>query len=259
MKTNVFHITYYDNNKSAYIQFIDCNFRCIGCIRKSFKWDHHLSRDELTTLERSNIKTLSLEDLKKLLKNVKASLGLKNAILGGGEPTIDPSFCNIIRLLSDLNINITILTNGYELGKLLECISRECLIELSIKSFDPTKFSIYTGRDLKTVLKNLKLVLEQGRNIVVETIYIPGFNDSADIEKLATYISNYSIDISLIIDEYIPIPNTPWRRPAAEELKEAKRLAQKYLENVIIRSSYPEFEVKPLGKVYLIYPFKADG
>jgi pyruvate-formate lyase-activating enzyme len=258
MKTNIFHITYYDNDKSVYIQFIGCNFRCIGCIRRSFKWDHHLPNDELTSLNKPGIKTLSLEDLEKLLRDVKDSLGLEKAVLGGGEPTVDPAFCKIIKLLSNLNLNVAILTNGYRLGELMEYIPRNCLIELSIKSIDPMKFFTYTGRDLETVLNNFKLILKYGINIIVETILIPGFNDPADIEKLAAYISSYSNDIPLIIDEYIPVPNAPWRRPIVEELRETKELTQKYLKNVIIRSSYPEFKMKPLGKVRLIYPTQMD-
>jgi hypothetical protein len=55
----------------------------------------------------------------------------------------------------------------------------------------------------------------------------------------------------MIIDEYVPVPTAPWRRPTYEELVEAKQRAEKHLMNVVLRSSYT---MKFKGKVYLIYP-----
>jgi hypothetical protein len=55
----------------------------------------------------------------------------------------------------------------------------------------------------------------------------------------------------MIIDEYVPVPTAPWRRPTLEELNEARKRAERHLKNVKIRSSYT---MQRLGNVYLVYP-----
>jgi len=256
MKTLIYHITYYDYDRSIYIQFAKCNFKCVGCIRNRFSWDHHLYEEKgFRELRKLSIETLSLEEFADIVKNVEKELGLKRAVLGGGEPTIDPAFCNIVKVLSDLGLEIAILTNGYLLHKVLNCIPKGSTVELSVKSIHPKKFAFYTKRsedDLREVLKNMKLVLQSDLKLVIETILIPDFNNAEDVELLAQYIaSSLGNYIPMIIDEYVPVPTAPWRRPTYEELVEAKQRAEKHLMNVILRSSYT---MKFKGKVYLIYP-----
>lgn len=257
MKTLVYHITYYDYDKSLYIQFARCNFGCLGCIRKRYLWDHHIYKDsDAGGFEVQRFNTLSLEEFVEIIEKVYVEKGLKKAVLGGGEPTVDPTLCRIIDSLYSYGLEIVVLTNGFLMDRVIGCIPRNNLvIELSIKSLHPEKFSIYTGRrceDLQVVLRNLELVYSNNIDLVIETILIPGFNDIDDVELIAKYIaSRLSNDIPLIIDEYVPIPSTPWRKPTLEELVEAKIRAEKYLRKVVIRSSYT---MKPLGNVYQIYP-----
>uniref|UniRef100_A0A7J2U3W3 Radical SAM protein n=1 Tax=Ignisphaera aggregans TaxID=334771 RepID=A0A7J2U3W3_9CREN len=253
-KTTIYHITYYDYDKSVYIQFLSCNFRCLGCIRRKFLWDHHLE-DVERGLSSAKIELLEVEKLTEILNGVNREFGLKRAVLGGGEPTADPSFCNILKILHDLGLEVSILTNGYLLDKVLKCIHREDTLEIGIKSIWPERFAMYTSRkasDLNKVLSNIENAFKQGYKIIIETILIPEFNDAKDVEEVARFIATH-LDTStpLIIDEYIPVPTAPWRRPTYEELVEAKQRAEKHLKNVILRSSYT---MKPKGKVYPIFP-----
>jgi organic radical activating enzyme len=88
-KTTTFHITYYDYDKSVYIQFLTCNFSCLGCIRRGYLWDHHYG-NEGSLLGKSRVELLEVEKLGEILKIVERELGLQRAVLGGGEPTADP-------------------------------------------------------------------------------------------------------------------------------------------------------------------------
>ncbi|MEL9939615.1 MAG: radical SAM protein [Ignisphaera sp.] len=256
VRTRVYHITFYDHDNSAYIQFLGCNLSCLGCIRKRYLWDHHIENIDQAIDAKTAIRTLTLGELEDILRKAVDVLGLRRAVLGGGEPTSDPSFCQIIEILGELGLSISILTNGYELDRVLGCIPPKTLIELSIKSIDSTKYSLYTGGgDLNKVLKNFEMLLNTQLNVVVETILIPQFNDVDDIEKLAMYIAGKDPGIPLIIDEYIPVPQTPWGRPSRESLLDAYRRARKYLHIVIVRSSYPEFHTsKKLGNTLILYP-----
>lgn len=255
LKTLIHHITYYEYDRSVYIQFLGCNLRCLGCIRKLYIWDHHLGQDELNRLGDAT-ETITLQELEELLVGVKKGYGLDRAILGGGEPTVDPVFCHIMGLLVGLGIDITLLTNGYEVDKVIHCIPKDVVLELSLKSIHPDKFYIYTGGDLEKVLRNLDLVIEKGFRVLIETILIPGLNTAEDIEALAKYISKrFGRDIALVIDEYIPVPRSPWGRPSLEELLDAYTRASLYLDNVIVRSNYPVFKTSErLGNVFTLYP-----
>jgi molybdenum cofactor biosynthesis enzyme MoaA len=223
----------------------------LGCIRRKLLWDHHLEdigRD-------FRIELIEVEKLAEILNIVDKEFGLKRAVLGGGEPTADPSFCNIMKILHDLGLEVSILTNGYLLDKVLKCIHREDTLEISIKSIWPEKYAMYTGRkasDLNKVLNNIENAFKQGYKVIIETILIPEFNDVNDVEEVAKFIATHlNTSTPLIIDEYIPVPTAPWRRPTYEELVEAKQRAEKHLKNVILRSSYT---MKPKGKVHPIFP-----
>jgi len=252
--TSIYHITYYDYDKSVYMQFLSCNFRCLGCIRRKFLWDHHLE-DIGRSLSSVKIELLEVEKLAEILNGADREFGLRRAVLGGGEPIADPSFCSILKILHDLGLEVSILTNGYLLDKVLKCIHREDTLEFGIKSIWPEKFAMYTGRkasDLNRVLNNIENFFKQGYKVIIETILIPGFNDVNDVEEIAKFIATHlNASTPLIIDEYILVPTAPWRRPTYEELVEAKQRAEKHLKNVILRSSYT---MKPKGKVHPIFP-----
>jgi len=253
--TRIYHITYYDHDKSAYVQFLGCNFKCLGCVRNRFAWDHHLYEDgNAEEVADGELKTLTLDEFKSIIEGIKKA-GLKRAVLGGGEPTIDPAFRNIVTELSNIGLEIFLLTNGFLLDKVLSFMPKDSIIELSIKSVHPKKFSIYTGRsegDLDVVLRNAELAFRSGFKMVVETILIPDFNESQDVELLAEYVaSNLSNDVLMVIDEYVPVPSAPWRRPTLEELLEAKEKSERHLRRVVVRSSYT---MNRLGRAYPVYP-----
>jgi len=256
MKTSIYHITFFDANKSLYIQFHNCNFRCLGCIRRLGIWDSHLSREIRDTLmsfyrDVENV-YLSIDALRSIALYTKDFLDARIAILGGGEPTADKMFREVVEILNSIDMEIRVLTNGYNLDRYIDILGDvDAYIVLSIKSIDRDKHLFYTGRDLDTILKNFVEAYRRGLRISIETIDIPGFNDPSDIEKLAMYISSIDPSIELIIDSYIPVPQTPWERPSATEMLEAGERARKYLKNVYLRG----LEIsKPIGNILLIHP-----
>ncbi len=256
MKTGVFHITYFDYDKSMYLHYLDCNFHCRGCIRRLSIWDCHLSPRIINAIDKYynriddlKLSTSAFENIVRFVDNV---YGVRRAILGGGEPTTDIELINELKILSSMDIEIRILTNGYLLDRYIDILRDvNTHIVLSIKNIDRDKHEMYTGRDLETVLRNFEKAYRYGLRISIETILIPSFNDYDDIEKLAQYISSVDRNIELIIDSYIPIPREVWRRPTGRELENAYNVARKYLSNVYIRGLTTS---KPLGEVLLIYP-----
>ncbi len=256
MKTGVFHITYFDYDKSLYLHYLECNFYCRGCIRKLSIWDCHLSPKIINVISKYYNKIdelkLNISALENIVKFVSNTYGVKKAILGGGEPTTDVELVNELRILNSIDAEVKVLTNGYLLDRYINVLKDvNAHIILSIKSIDANKHLMYTGRDLKTVLKNFEKAYRSGLKISIETILIPGFNEYNDIKTLAQYLSSINRDIELIIDSYIPVPGSIWRKPTDKELEDAYNVARKHLTNVYPRGLTIS---KPLGEVLLIYP-----
>lgn len=252
METRVFHIVFFDYELSAYVHFFDCNFRCKGCLRKLSIWDCHLPDEIISRLTLGNF--LSLNDLRSILMKMISDYGMREVVLGGGEPTTDKNLVEIIKMLKRLNLEVVILTNAYKIdGDLMaELIDPRVTVIVSIKSIDPRKHEEYTGFPLEPVLKNFIGMRNSGVKLVVETIAIPGFNDPCEIGELARFISSVDENIPLLIDSFIPVPGAPWRRTTIDETEEAVRAASTYLKNVYNRGKAIAEGIK--GGVHLIYP-----
>jgi len=247
--TRINHITYYTDLHSAYIQFLGCNFNCPWCIRKLTPWDHHLSNNELAKLRFQGL--LSMDEFLGIIDNAITKYGLEEVVLGGEEPTIDPTLPIIIKELNNRRLRIKLLTNAYEinnqlLNELRSCI--DCRVVIGIKTLDPNKHIKYTGKPLESVLRNIKQLLENGVKVIFETVLIPGLNDANDIEEIAKYLASIVKEPILIIDPLIPIPGTPWRKPTQEEINETMNRASKYVKVVM-----HEKIGKP-SKIIVLYP-----
>ena len=107
-----------------------CNYRC----------DHCVDKDILNTGIR--FEDEKLEDSIRLM----AKKGLKSVIvIGGGEPTVHPKFASIMRLMKSLNLSLGLVTNGGNLGKVLEiadCLDEKDWIRLSLDSGKNNTFRI---------------------------------------------------------------------------------------------------------------------
>ncbi|ACB39462.1 radical SAM protein [Pyrobaculum neutrophilum] len=224
--TLIYHITYYPRLRSAYLQFDGCNYVCPWCIRRLTPWDHHLP-------DAGGLKTrrhLTLGELVEVVSGLRER-GAVEAVLGGGEPTVDPELPQVVKTLAGLRVRI--LTNGFSISEELLGVLRSCPaceVVVSVKTLDPARHLAYTGKPLGPVLANVKRLVEAGVAVKFETVLIPGLNDVEDVEEIARYIGEVAgPDAVLIIDPLIPIPGTPWRRPAPEEVEEAHRRASRYV------------------------------
>jgi pyruvate-formate lyase-activating enzyme len=82
-----------------------CNFRC----------DHCIDWDILNTRHKHE------EDVLKASLVEMTKRGLKSVILiGGGEPTVYPGFCDMVRHIKELGLQVSVVTNGSGNKKILE-------------------------------------------------------------------------------------------------------------------------------------------
>jgi len=102
-----------------------CNYRCDHCI----DWD----------ILNSPIK-YQHDQLEESLRQM-ASRGLRSVILiGGGEPTIYPGFVQIVRLIKELGMQVSVVTNGSRNDRILEIMPL-------LSEGDWVRLSLDSGKD----------------------------------------------------------------------------------------------------------------
>lgn len=215
---NIYHITYAPKTKTASLYFGGCNFRCRGCIRKKELQDIHLQR---------KTKKHDFLSLKEVIEKLE-SIDVRRAIFLGGEPSIDPELPDLTKALHDIGMHNILLTNGYLLPE-LEDVDE---VQLSIKAYTNTIHKEFTGRLNKKVLKNFAYLCKCDVELRSESIFIPGYIDCEEIEKIAAFISCIDPEIRYRIDGYVPVPQAPWRGAMPEEVERAMKVARRYLHNV---------------------------
>lgn len=233
---HVYHITYAPIAKTACLYFWGCNFSCRGCIRRRAARDVHLK-----TLYLDDVSAISFLGLKDVIKELN-SIEVKKVIFLGGEPTLDPDLANLARSLHEkFQTHNVLLTNGSIIPS-LDDIDEVCC---SIKAYTDDLHIDFTGKSNRDVLKNFPEFYRAGIELRSESIFIPGYIDYQEIEKIARFIASVDSDIPYRIDGYIPVPREPWRRPRPQEVENAVKAAKKHLNKVscLKGDEYPKCEV----------------
>jgi len=234
--TNIYNITYYPNDCSVYILFKGCNFHCKGCYIKDTVVDYHLPDDVKRRLRSvKNFKLLTLSQFKDVFEDILKKFDVKEAVLGGEEPTLDTELPDIIGVLTRFGIKTLLTTNGSNLNeKIIEKLEEVELssVRVSIKAYDENIHKIYTGQANRQVLNNFKLLAKSQIKLSAESILIPGLVEYDEIERIAKFIANVDPDISYRIDGFVPFHKAPWRSPSPEEVIMAAEIAKRYLKNV---------------------------
>ncbi|MBN1763165.1 MAG: radical SAM protein [Methanomicrobia archaeon] len=231
-----------------------CNFRCKGCFRPA--------RDEGGTL------LTAAETLERMERACLDYYGVlpKEAMITGGEPTLDKKYLlTVVRGLKEKDFErIVLMTNGYALGAdgddyvhdLEEAGLTEAHVDL--KAFSEDVHRSYTGKSNKPVLRAIEKLHASGIELLVQTVYMPGIVDDAEIEFIAQFLASVSTDIRYRINPFVPIfaYEKATRRPTLEELERAYSIASKYLPNAIIsRSCYRDYPTPPPQKTWItVYP-----
>lgn len=230
-----------------------CNFHCKGCFRPA--------RDEggtrLTAEE-------TLERMEKACLNYYGKVP-SEAMITGGEPTLDRDYLlSLVKGLKEKGFEkIVLMTNGYELGvdedyvnELEEAGLTEAHVDL--KAFSEDVHRWYTGKSNEPVLRAIEKLNASGIKLLVQTVYMPGIVDDAEIEKIAKFLASVNKNIKYRINPFVPIfaYEKVTKRPTLEEMERAYEIASMYLPNAIIsRSCYREYPTPPPQKTWItVYP-----
>lgn len=230
-----------------------CNFRCKGCFRPARDGGGTLLTAEET-----------LERMEKACLNYYGKVP-SEAMITGGEPTLDRDYLlGLVKGLKEKGFEkIVLMTNGYELGadenyvhELEEAGLTEAHVDL--KAFSEDVHRWYTGKSNKPVLRAIEKLDASGIELLVQTIYMPGIVDDAEIEKIAMSFASLNKNIKYRINPFVPVfaYEQVTKRPTLEEMERAYEIASKYLPNAIIsRSCYREYPTPPPQKTWItVYP-----
>lgn len=230
-----------------------CNFHCKGCFRPA--------RDEggtrLTAEE-------TLERMERACLNYYGKVP-SEAMITGGEPTLNRDYLlSLVKGLKEKGFEkIVLMTNGYELGvdedyvnELEEAGLTEAHVDL--KAFSEDVHRWYTGKSNEPVLRAIEKLDASGIKLLVQTVYMPGIVDDAEIEKIAKFFASVNKNIKYRINPFVPIfaYEKVTKRPTLEEMERAYEIASRYLPNAIIsRSCYREYPTPPPQKTWItVYP-----
>ena len=228
---NIYHITYAPTVKTAHLHFWGCNLSCRACLLLKEIYDCHLkeTKGRIFAKERKIAETperfLGLEEVMKILKGLE----VKTVILMGAEPAIDPRLPQLAEALHrEFKSYNILLTNGFRLID-LEHIDE---VVFSIKAVTDSLHRDYTGKSNKEALSNFVRLNQSGISLRAESIFIPEYIDHLEIGNIARFIAGVNTAIPYRIDAYVPIGDSPWRRPTTEEMEAAVEVAKEHLTQV---------------------------
>jgi len=106
-----------------------CNFKCRGCRRG--------------ILNVTDSKEMELNTVKKLLSLYPSIKSF--TVAGFGEPTLCEEFVEIVKFLKENGKKVYIITNGTNIGKILQLNCKAKQISVSLYGYDTNSYIAYTG------------------------------------------------------------------------------------------------------------------
>ena len=212
-----------------WITLSGCNFKCKGCFS--------IARD--TIGEPMTVDGL-INWVEKSNRTYNGNTLLQDAVITGGEPTLDKDFLLdlVLKLKRSVGVkHITLSTNGYLLG-------REYVMELKDAGLDGVKLDIkaytnsihqwYTSMSNRPVLKAARYLSESKLDFRVETVLMQGIVDVEEIERIASFLARIDSGIKYKVIKFAPgeAREKVARRPSDNEIQLAVDSASKYLRNV---------------------------
>ncbi|XUX00918.1 MAG: radical SAM protein [Dehalogenimonas sp.] len=230
-RTRIYHISYTPELKEICLFFWGCNIECRGCYCKRRIYSPMLPdflgahRQDPTGTAPAPEEFLTIDELLAILDKYEFT----SVVLEGQEAGLDPEFANIARLLHErYHSKNLLLSNGLQLPDLTH-VDR---VEIGIKAVSDHLNIDYTGVSNTPILENLKRLVASGKDTFVESVYIPGYIDIEEIERIAQHVASIKKDMLFVILPYFKAGDNPWRRPTIAEMERAAEAARKHLPRV---------------------------
>lgn len=134
-----------------------CNFLCKHCQNNSSINDNSI---------------ISFNDVDEIVSYL-SKYDLETINITGGEPTVHPDFTNILERLSEYDIKINILSNGYFIDRYINIIKKhrhKIFVQISLDGYDRDSFyKIRNNYKFNTILENITLLKNNGIDVHIKT------------------------------------------------------------------------------------------
>ncbi|MDW8034561.1 MAG: GTP 3',8-cyclase MoaA [Nitrososphaerota archaeon] len=168
-----------------------CNLKCFFCHRE---WDP------------SNNCSLGPKEISRIIE-VASSLGINRVKITGGEPLLRSDIVEIIRMISPLVDEVSLVTNGVLLQDYVRELKKAGLsrVNVNLPSLVPSKYrSITGGGNIEEVFNGINTAVEAGLiPLKINMVILKGVNDD-EVEKMMDYACKLGAVLQLI--ELQPIP-----------------------------------------------------
>jgi cyclic pyranopterin phosphate synthase len=181
-----------------------CNFRCVYCMPKEvYGRDHRF-------LERREL--LTFEEITRVARTF-VSAGVKKLRITGGEPLVRRDLERLIAQLAELDVDLTLTTNGSLLPQKAQALAEAGLrrITVSLDSLDDAIFRALNDVDfsVERVLDGIDAAAAAGLPVKVNAVIKRGVNDD-QIVPLAAFFRERGHTLRFI--EYMDVGHTNgWR------------------------------------------------
>jgi len=227
----VYHVVYEPTSRSVDLHFwTQCTLACRACYTQYETLDFGLFDDPIAHIACKDpasapTRFLSLEEVIAVLRGREVGA----AIFLGTEAALDPEMPALAKALhGEFHSYNILLTNGLKLADMRDIDE----VIFSLKAVTPARHRTYTGKGNAAILKNFEALARSGRKMQSETVLIPGLIEADEVERVAGFIAGIDRRITLRIDAYFPVGDTPWRAATAAEVEKAACLARRHLDNV---------------------------
>ena len=167
----------------------------------------------------------------------------------GGEPLMQSEFLQeVSRLLKKQYVHLALDTSAYVSAQIFQkSIENIDLVLFDIKQMNPKKHFLYTGVDLNVILKNLNLLSESHKEVLIRYPMIPGMNDDEEnLQKMTSYLKKLKTIDSIQLLPYHQLAKGKYEKlqlknrmpdivePSARHITEVKQFLQEEGFQVII-------------------------
>lgn len=196
---------------------VECD-ACIKCCKKD-----------------SSAKVMVLTPEELIAKIKPHKIFIQGITVSGGECTLQQEFLiELFKQAKSIGLSCFIDTNGSnDFEQMPELLDLCDGVMLDVKVWDKAKHKEYIGYENKTVIKNLKYLLEKNKLYEVRTVVVPGiFDNKETVEEVAKIIgaSEQEIKYKLIKfrDMGVRTNKHNLRTPSQDEMEQLQVLAKSY-------------------------------
>lgn len=215
-----------------------CMFKCLYC-------------QNADTIPLVGGTEMSAFDIVKQVLDVRPYFGPKGGFtVSGGEPMLQAhKLIPLFRLLKEHGIHIAVDTNGFpwndDVKEMVELVD---LFLVDIKQIDDADHQKLTGQSNKPVLNFINYLQEQGKQMWIRYVLLPGYTDKPEhLHEVGKRFGNYSHIERIEILPYHQLGMYKWKElgrkydldgipmTTHEQAEKAKEVFDQYFAKVVIR------------------------